>query len=91
MWPAAYSRSGPHVEQDDVATREAARELGRGDVLHRVTLAEVLVGEHAHLGQMADGDVADRRPQLGDLVAGEAVDRARALAAGADEAGPRRT
>ena len=72
---------GPDVEHDNVAARQPLPELGCGEMLDPVPPAEVLVCEHADLGQMTNGDLADRRPELGDLIAREPVDHPRSLAA----------
>ena len=65
---------GAHVEHDHLAARQPLLELGGGDLLDPVALAQILVGEHAHLGHMADGDVADGRPQLADPLARQPVE-----------------
>jgi hypothetical protein len=55
---------GAHVEHDHLAPRQPFLELGGGDLLHPVSLAQILLGEHAHLGDVTDGDVADGSPEI---------------------------
>src|SRR5581483_10755320 len=80
----------PDVEDDHVAACEPLLELLGGERLHPVALAQVLIGEHRHLGHVADGDVTHRRPELGDAVAREPVIDPRALAPRAHQARPRK-
>src|SRR5581483_6952980 len=72
---------GTDVEHNHIATLEPPRELLRRELLHPVSLPQVLVGQDRHLGHMPNCDVADRRPQVRDSVAGEPVDDPRSFPA----------
>src|SRR5262249_16716000 len=60
---------GAHIEQDDIATLEPERQLLSRQLLDPAPLAEVLVGQHRHLGHMTNRDITNRRPQLRDPIA----------------------
>ena len=74
MCPARYSGSGRTSSTTTSPRASRSLELRRRELLDPVALAEVLVGEHAHLGDVPGGDVAHRRPQLGDAIARQPVD-----------------
>src|SRR5262249_51353873 len=60
--------------------------LRSGQLLDSLPLAQVLTGQAADLGNVAHGDVADRRPELADTVARQPVEDTRSLAARAHQA-----
>ena len=75
-----------HVEHDDLVARHPLLQLLCRKLFDAVAVAQVLVGQHRHLGDMADGDVADGRPELSDAVACQPVENASPLAPGAHQA-----
>ena len=60
-------------------------EFASGHRLEPVAVAEVGVGEPFDAGDVFGGDVAQRRPQLTDPVAGQRVEDPGAVAAGSQE------
>ena len=60
-----------HVENDHVAPLQPPRKLLSRQLLHPVTLAQILVGQHRHLGDVANRRVPNGRPQLRHPVARE--------------------
>ena len=65
---------GPHVEQQHLAALQASGQLRAVDELDPVPIAEVGRGEPLEAGDMFGGDVAQRRPQVTDPVAGQRVE-----------------
>ena len=74
MCPARYSGSGPHIEHDHLAAREPLLELRGVTLLDLGPLAEVVVGQDAHLGDVPGGDIAHRGPEVADAIARKPVD-----------------
>ena len=80
---------GTDVEHDHLAARQPLLKLGGGDLLDPVPFAQILVGENAHLGHMANRDVADGGPQLADPLVGQTVEDPVPLTPRADQPGSR--
>ena len=72
---------GTHVEKNHLVARQPPRELLRRNLLDLVAPAQVVLGEHADLGHLPDGDVTHQCPELPDPVAREPVDDPCSLAA----------
>src|SRR5438132_8944622 len=86
--PCFVFGGGTDVEHDYVAGTQSLCELVTTDLFDAVRRAEVGASELVEVGDVSGGDVAHRSPQLGDALAGEAVEDAGAVAPGGEYAGP---
>ena len=82
MCPAAYSDAGRTSSTTTRPRSQAGGELVGGDLIDPGPVTEVGVGEDVDVGDMGDGDITQRSPQLGDAFADQSVEDPLAVATG---------
>ena len=77
-----------HVEHDHVSPRQPLLKLRGGNMLDPVPLTQVLVRQLIHLCNVADRDIADRRPEIAHPLARQPIEDPRPLPARENETRP---
>ncbi len=85
--PGPVLRLGADVEHDHIPFAEPGEQLLAGHRVELGAVAEVRRGQPVELGDVLGGDVAQRRPELGDPWAAQPVVDAQAVPPAADETG----
>lgn len=86
VWPASYSITGAHVEDDGLPGHDPAKQFSTVDLLGVVGI-EVGPCCLVDVGKVLGGDLAQPQPQRGEVVAGHGVLDRGAVTGGAHQTG----